>query len=162
MLLYRWNANNGHCFRTGVLEEIRSKYVGWLGQEYVQDSKCEMPLSSQKLSISYPQTETLAWRVGFWECGADFRSPELGIPRKFKACQWLTCLEFFHLNLPSFLTNEVKFIFSLKEALKRLYFLLIEIRVIVFTSSSKTTAQTCGAARDGCGIHKVLEFHSAP
>lgn len=63
----------------------------------------------------------------------------------------LVSLELFHLNLHSFLTNKIKFIL----ALKRLYFLLVERRVSnSFTSSSKTTTQTCGSTGDCCAISR--------
>lgn len=110
-----------------------------------------MPLSLQKRSVIHPQTEMLGWRVG-----AD--PPEGGIPRKFKAChcQWLTCfLGVIPPKPPFFFTNKIKFILALKEALKRLYFLLVVRRVSnSFTSSSKTTTQTCGSMGDCCAISR--------
>lgn len=70
----------------------------------------------------------------------------------------LISLEFFHLNLCSFLTNEIIYIIfkrSLEEAL------LSSGRRRVsnsFTSSSKTIVQTCKATRSCRGIQEVREF----
>lgn len=50
---------------------------------------------------------------------------------------------------------------SLKEALKRLYFLLVERReelAIVSPNFPKPLPRLRGATRDDCGIQDVLEF----
>lgn len=78
-----------------------------------------------------------------------------GDSRPFTVSDSLVSLELFHLNLHSFLTNKIKFILALKEALKTLYFLLVVRRVSnSFTSSSKTTTHTCGSTGDCCAISR--------
>lgn len=68
-------------------------------------------------------------------------------------------LEFFHPNLCSFLTNTIKLILSWKGAFKKLPFLLVERRVSnSFTSSPKTTAQTCAASRRHLVFKRYLRF----
>lgn len=131
--------------------------------ESVQDGKCKMPLFSQKRSIISPQTEVLGWRGGARGRGAD--PPGRGTPRKPQACQcqrplglpWsssmATSIFFF------FLTNTIKLILSWDGALKKLPFLWVERRVShSFTSSPKTTGQTCGASRGHLVFKGCLRF----
>lgn len=57
--------------------------------------------------------------------------------------------------------KQIRFILLLKEAVKRLCFLLAERRekfVNSLTSSSQTTAQTCGAMGDDRGVQDVPGF----
>lgn len=70
---------------------------------------------------------------------------------------------FFHLNLRSFLTNKIKFVLALKEALKRLYFLLVERReelVIVSPHLPKPQPKLVGLRESAVVFKRYLSFSS--
>lgn len=71
--------------------------------------------------------------------------------------------EFFHLNLCFFLTNKIKFVLALKEALKRLYFLLVEGReelVIVSPHLPKPQPKLVGLRESAVVYKRYWSFSS--
>lgn len=165
------------CFRdetqTGAEDVVRkefgsgqeSEYVGCLGHEHVQ---CRCRMANARCLCFYKHTVLSVLRLrgydgrgGAWECGAD--PPEMGIPGQLQACQCQRSLGFpWSSSTPTsilFLTNTIKLILSWKGAFKKLPFLLVERRVSnSFTSSPKTTAQTCGASRGHLVFKRSLEI----
>lgn len=96
---------------------------------------------------------TLGWRVGSWELGGGATQ---GKSRSAIVSDVLSLFGFLVIFSPY---KNVQVYIIIKEALKRLGFLLVEGRKQSMSGSFlQTTAQTYRATRNGCGVQGVLEF----